>query len=116
MPTGTLAVQAAPSVDAAPHTVDLHTTPLRELNQTLHRLPADTNETAWVVLNPEGRHAICAGVELPITIDIHGHVGYYCAGMNKKAKILIRGNAGVGLAENMMSGEVRVKGDAFALQ
>jgi glutamate synthase domain-containing protein 3 len=103
---------ASAPTETQPHTVDLDKSPLRELNQALHSLPPETNETAWKVLNPQGRHAVACGVDAPITIDIQGHVGYYCAGMNKRAKVLIRGNAGVGVAENMMSGEVRVKGDA----
>jgi glutamate synthase domain-containing protein 3 len=41
-------------------------------------------------------------------------VGYYCAGMNKLATIRVRGNCGVGVAENMMSGTVIV--DGFASQ
>ena len=36
----------------------------------------------------------------------------YCAGMNADAQIVVSGNAGPGLAENMMSGVVRVSGDA----
>jgi len=32
--------------------------------------------------------------------------------MNKDAQVRINGNAGVGLAENMMSGVVRLAGDA----
>ncbi|MGH6883527.1 MAG: protein GlxC, partial [Hypericibacter sp.] len=36
----------------------------------------------------------------------------YCAGMNKEATVVVNGHCGVGLAENMMSGEVRVKGNA----
>ncbi len=31
--------------------------------------------------------------------------------MNKRAHLIVRGNAGVGIAENMMSGTVRVEGD-----
>jgi glutamate synthase domain-containing protein 3 len=46
-----------------------------------------------------------------VTIEVKGHVGYYCAGMNKQATIVVDGNAGVGVAENMVSGEVRIKGD-----
>lgn len=107
----TTKLAAAPAGDTA-HAVDLAVTSLRELNQALHKLTPETNETAWEVYNPQGRHAVACGVDAPISIDIHGHVGYYCAGMNKRAKVLIRGNAGVGLAENMMSGEVRVLGDA----
>eukprot|EP01035_Chromulina_nebulosa_P063534 gene63534-biopygen46393 len=52
------------------------------------------------------------GLTLPITVEIDGHVGYYCAGMNSEATVVVKGNAGVGVAENMMSGEVRVHGDA----
>jgi len=32
--------------------------------------------------------------------------------MNAAAEIIVHGNAGVGVAENMMSGSVRVHGDA----
>ncbi|UZE50777.1 GltB/FmdC/FwdC-like GXGXG domain-containing protein [Rhodopseudomonas sp. P2A-2r] len=91
---------------------DLASITLRELNATLHALPADTNETHWLVANPGGKHAIACGLTLPITVEIDGHVGYYCAGMNSEATVLVKGNAGVGIAENMMSGEVRVQGDA----
>jgi len=93
-------------------TVDLSQTPLRELNATFHRLRADTNETHWRVLNPRGQHVIAVGIDAPITVEIEGHVGYYCGGMNKKATIVLNGNAGQGVAENMMSGMVHVKGDA----
>ncbi|CAL79548.1 putative C-terminal domain of alpha subunit of Glutamate synthase; putative formyl-methanofuran dehydrogenase [Bradyrhizobium sp. ORS 278] len=91
---------------------DLATAPLRELNAALHALSPDTNETHWVVSNPSGKHALACGLDAPVTVEIDGHVGYYCAGMNKNATVVISGNAGVGVAENMMSGEVRVKGDA----
>jgi glutamate synthase domain-containing protein 3 len=92
--------------------VDLAVTPKRELNAALHALPANTNETQWLVANPEGAHAIAAGVDAPITVEIEGHAGYYCAGMNQRATVIVHGNAGVGVAENMMSGRVHVKGDA----
>jgi len=39
-------------------------------------------------------------------------VGYYCAGMNKLAAVQVRGNAGTGVAENLMSGSVVVDGNA----
>ena len=92
--------------------VDLSEVKLRDLNAALHRLPKDTNETHWTILNPGGKHSIACGVDLPVTIEVVGHVGYYCGGMNCDATIIIDGNAGAGVAENMMSGEVRVKGDA----
>ncbi len=91
---------------------DLAKAPLRELNAALHALKADTNETHWTVANPAGKHAVACGLNVPITVEIGGHVGYYCGGMNKQATIVVDGNAGVGIAENMMSGKVHVKGDA----
>ena len=92
--------------------VDLAVTPLRELNAALHKLNGQTNDTLWEVRNPLGKHAIAAGVDAPVTVEIDGHVGYYCGGMNKQARIVIGGNAGVGVGENMMSGEIHIKGDA----
>lgn len=91
--------------------VDLGVTPLRALNAALHRLPPDTNERQWTVANPEGRHAIAAGLDAPVTVEVNGPVGYYCAGMNKQATVVVHGNAGTGVAENMMSGFVHVTGD-----
>ncbi|MFH0297065.1 protein glxC [Bradyrhizobium sp. 31Argb] len=92
--------------------IDLERQTVRELNAALHRLVPDTNETLWEVSNSNGKHAIGTGVDAPIEIDINGHVGYYCGGMNKQASIRIHGNAGTGVAENMMSGVVHVMGDA----
>jgi glutamate synthase domain-containing protein 3 len=91
---------------------DLATSSLRELNETLHRQSEGTNEAHWEVTNPKGQHAVAVGVAAPVRIDIRGSVGYYCAGMNKEAMIVVHGSAGPGVAENMMSGEVRIKGDA----
>jgi glutamate synthase domain-containing protein 3 len=93
-------------------TVDLHKTSVRELNRTLHALPADTNERLWRVLNPRGAHAVAAGLTRPIEVTIEGHVGYYCAGMNQAASVTIHGHASQGLAENIMSGVVRITGNA----
>jgi glutamate synthase domain-containing protein 3 len=92
--------------------VDLAQTTRRDLNARLHALAADTNETAWRVENPQGQHALAAGLDVPVTVEIAGHAGYYCAGMNQHATVIVHGNAGVGVAENMMSGKVHVRGDA----
>jgi hypothetical protein len=58
------------------NTVDLQETSVRELNRTLHALPADTNERLWRVVNPRGAHAVAAGLIQPIEVTIDGHVGY----------------------------------------
>ncbi|MCB2078375.1 MAG: protein glxC [Novosphingobium sp.] len=93
-------------------TVDLARSTKRELNAALHALAGSGAEEHWRVGNPEGQHALAVGLDAPVTVEIDGHAGYYCGGMNKQATILVAGNAGVGVAENMMSGVVRVKGDA----
>ena len=91
---------------------DLSKDTIRDLNQALHQLPKTGNKEPWQVLNPKGEHAIACGANADVTIEIAGHVGYYCAGMNQLANINVGGNVGTGVAENMMSGVVRVKGNA----
>jgi len=92
--------------------VDLATTPLRELNQRLHDLASAPGPASWRVLNPNGAHAVACGLDADVQVEIEGHVGYYCAGMNKRATVRVRGNASTGLAENMMSGTVVIEGNA----
>ncbi|MFJ6327342.1 MULTISPECIES: GXGXG domain-containing protein [unclassified Rhizobium] len=91
---------------------DLSVTPLRELNSALHGLPAGANDLAFEVVNPRGHHAVAAGIDAPVTVDIKGSVGYYCAGMNDGGNVTVHGSAGPGVAENMMSGSVVIEGDA----
>ena len=90
--------------------VDLASTPLRELNRRLHELADGTR--SWRILNPNGAHAVACGLDSEIDVEIEGHVGYYCAGMNKLATVHVHGNAGPGVAENLMSGAVIVDGSA----
>jgi len=92
-------------------TVDLTQTSVRDLNQALHDLPNDATGE-WEITNAKGQHAIACGLDAPVDVTIKGHAGYYAAGMNKHANVVIDGNAGVGVAENMMSGRVHVKGNA----
>jgi glutamate synthase domain-containing protein 3 len=92
--------------------VDLAQTPLRELNQRLHDLTSAPGPRHWRVLNPNGAHAVACGLDADVEVGIEGHVGYYCAGMNKRATVRVRGNASTGLAENMMSGTVVIEGNA----
>lgn len=91
---------------------DLSSSSLRDLNSTLQTLNAGSNQTAWTVLNPRGGHAIAVGITAPVIVTIDGHAGYYCAGMNDGATVIVNGSVGTGVAENMMSGLVHVKGDA----
>lgn len=91
---------------------DLAKDGVRGINSRLHALKPDTNERAWRIRNPMGQHAIACGLDAPLAVEIDGHVGFYCGGMNKHAEILIKGHAGPGVAENMISGTVRVMGNA----
>lgn len=91
---------------------DLGSASVRELNQALHELRGASAGPRFRVLNAQGEHALAVGIDAPIDVEIDGHVGYYCAGMNKHGRVTVHGNAGTGLAENIMSGEVRVKGNA----
>lgn len=91
---------------------DLATGSLREMNAALQSLSGTTNRTAWQILNPRGAHAIAVGLDAPLDVTVQGPTGYYCAGMNKHATVRVQGNAGPGVAENMMSGTVIVEGDA----
>ena len=92
--------------------VDLAETPLRELNQRLHDLASAPGPAHWRVVNPNGAHAVACGLDADVEVEVEGHVGYYCAGMNKRATVRVHGNASTGLAENMMSGRVVIEGNA----
>ena len=93
--------------------VDLAATPLRDLNQRLHDLASGgAGPRHWRVVNPDGAHAIACGLDAEVEVEIDGHAGYYCAGMNKRATVRVHGNVGTGAAENMMSGRVVVEGSA----
>ncbi len=97
---------------------DLSRATVRELNKYLHDLSrggdARANGAAprVQVLNPDGRHSLAAGVDADVDIDILGHAGYFIAGMNQRARVVVHGTVGWSLAENIMSGTVRVTGNA----
>jgi len=93
--------------------LDLAQMSVRELNQFLHHeLPAQAPGARIDVLNPNGMHNIAVGLDVPVDVDIRGHAGYFIAGMNKQARVTVHGNVGWSVAENIMSGSVRVKGCA----
>ena len=91
--------------------LDFKKNSLRKINNFLQNVNYKNNKRDFTLKNPNGHHAICAGLTENISVNIKGHVGYYCGGMNQKAHITINGNAGTGLGENMMSGLIHVKGN-----
>lgn len=91
---------------------DLSSERLRDLNLYLHKQAIDDGVSLVRIRNPDGAHSIACGLDSNLDVHIHGHVGYYVAGMNKHASVTVHGNAGPGAAENMMSGRVHIKGFA----
>ena len=88
---------------------DLAFTPLRELNAALHAV--DDSSRALAVLNPAGHTARSRGQRArgrrdrrPRRLLLRRH--------EPKAKVTVHGNAGLGVAENIMSGTVIVEGNA----
>lgn len=92
--------------------LDLEQLSVRDLNQFLHHDLPQKEVKSIRVLNPNGRHNIAVGLDTRVDIDILGHAGYFIAGMNKLAHVTVHGNVGWSVAENIMSGMVRVKGCA----
>jgi len=88
--------------------IDLATETVRSLNERLHGKHAPQRVR---VLNPAGKHSVAVGLDGAHEVEVDGHVGYYCAGMNKLATVRVLGNCGTGLAENMMSGAVVANGN-----
>ncbi len=91
--------------------LNLQTLGLRAINAQLNTGDIASG-SSWEITEPKGQHAIACGLQADIKVDIRGHVGFYCAGMNQNADVTVHGHAGVGIAENMMSGQVRVTGNA----
>ena len=91
---------------------DLGRESLRDLNYFLHKHAAAQGITRIHVRNPDGAHSVACGLDAGLDVEVHGHVGYYLAGMNQHATVTVHGNAGPGAAENMMSGRVHIKGFA----
>jgi glutamate synthase domain-containing protein 3 len=83
--------------------LDLSAVGLREVNRQLQSLDRGANDLDWRIVNPKGAHAIAVGLDIPARVLVAGHAGFYCGGM---------GHAGPGVGENMMSGTIRVTGNA----
>mgnify|MGYP000211337463 CR=1 FL=1 len=89
--------------------INLDKSSVRDLNVELQ---GGSSGDKFSVNNTVGKHALSVGLTTAVNVEINGHVGYYCAGMNQQANIVINVTAGPGLAENMMSCEVLVTGNA----
>jgi len=92
-------------------TVDCASRSVREINEAIRRLVKD-GASEILVANPGARHNLAVAVLTDVAITIDGPVGYYAGGMSDGARLTIRGSAGWGVAEGMLSGTVVVEGNA----
>jgi glutamate synthase domain-containing protein 3 len=83
----------------------------REINRQIKAWSA-VDEAEIVLRNPAARHNLAVGLLQPCRMRIDGSVGYYCVGLSDGPDVEIRGSAGWGLAENLMSGRVVLHGNA----
>jgi glutamate synthase domain-containing protein 3 len=101
--------QAAPSQTAR---LDAAQLSVSEINRFLHQDVPAREIAAVHIEHPGGMHNLAVGLQVPVEVHILGHAGYYAAGMNQHARIMVHGNVERGVAENMMSGTVHVTGNA----
>lgn len=81
----------------------------REINVALAALP---DGTAATIVQPWGRHNLAVGLTNRIRIEIDGNAGYFIGGLGDGPDIDVNGFVGWSIAENLMSGTVRVHGNA----
>lgn len=81
----------------------------REVNAALASL--SDGEHA-VVVDPRGRHNLAVGLTNRITVDIVGNAGYFIGGLCDGPDVTVDGFVGWSVGENLMSGLIRVRGDA----
>jgi methylamine---glutamate N-methyltransferase subunit B len=81
----------------------------REINAALADLP-DGAEAR--IVDPRGRHNLAVGLTNRITVHIDGNAGYFIGGLCDGPDITVNGFVGWSVAENLMSGTVRVRGNA----
>ena len=84
----------------------------RQLNLRLKELGAGDEEIE--VLNPQARHNLAVGIFHPCKIRFRGSVGYYSASLLDGPEVIIEGNAGWALGENLMAGRIDLARDAGA--
>ena len=84
----------------------------RDLNVQLKQLARPGEEVT--VLNPNARHNLGVGIFEDCTIRFAGSVGYYAASLLDGPEVVIEGNAGWAVGDNMMSGRITVARDAGA--
>ena len=93
--------------------LDLAELSVREANERIREAGAAGDDVE--ILNPDARHHIGVGLIHPITVQVRGSAGYFCAGLSDQAHFEVEHNVGWGLGDNMYSGSVVVGGNAGAI-
>jgi len=82
---------------------------VRDLNAALREL---ADGTVVTITDPRGRHNLAVGLSNRIDITIAGNAGYFIGGLCDGPDVVVDGFVGWSVAENLMSGSVRVRGNA----
>jgi len=90
-------------------TLDVRALGVTAVNRALRALPDGASAT---LIEVRGAHNLGVGLFNNITITINGNTGYYAAGLCDGPDFVINGSVGWGVGENLMSGVVRVRGNA----
>ena len=75
--------------------IDLANIPVREANELIRAHGAQGEDIE--VLNPDARHHIGVGLIHPVTVQVRGSAGYFCAGLTDGPRFEIDNNVGWGV-------------------
>jgi glutamate synthase domain-containing protein 3 len=81
----------------------------RELNSALAELPDGYSAR---IIEPWGRHNLAVGLTNRISVEIEGNAGYFIGGLGDGPDVTVDGFVGWSAGENLMSGTIRVRGNA----
>jgi methylamine---glutamate N-methyltransferase subunit B len=98
--------------DGKPISLDASQLGVSKINRFLQHDVKERGIGLVRIERPCGMHNLAVGLDSEVEVHILGHSGYYVAGMNKRATVVVHGNVERGAAENMMSGLVRITGNA----
>ena len=81
----------------------------RELNSALAEL---SDGASARIIEPWGRHNLAVGLTNRISVEIEGNAGYFIGGLGDGPDVTVDGFVGWSAGENLMSGMIRVRGNA----
>jgi len=81
----------------------------RELNSALAEL---SDGASARIIEPWGRHNLAVGLTNRISVEIEGNAGYFIGGLGDGPDVTVDGFVGWSAGENLMSGTIRVRGNA----